>query len=117
MWNRILNEVVPDVVLNREQDPTNGALFFANIVRDLDEEERYADTLARLVQNRFLRTEELSREQALDRAGYGYYEARFSLFVYNRLASVSLEGVPGRVANHLRPLDVAPLRFNPRLPE
>jgi len=108
-WKTIYNETVPDILTGRAEDPTGGARFFANIPPD--EEATYADTLARMVQDRF-RADQLSRDQALARAGYGVIPPReqgHPLLVYNRIDSVSLDR-SGRVLNHLQPLDVTPVQ-------
>jgi RHS repeat-associated protein len=114
-WDTIYNELVPDVFTRERLDPTGGAIFFANIVPE--QEGTYADTLARLVQDKFL-GEELTQSQALARAGYGVIrapEGRSATghsLVFNHLVSVVLENY--RVANPLSSLNVSPGTQSPR---
>jgi len=107
-WKTIQDEIVSGILVWNEEDRTRGALYFANI--PLDEETTYADTLARKVQDRFS-ADQLSRDQALARAGYGSLppaEPGHPLFVYNRFGSVGLNA-GGRVRSPLQPLDVTPI--------
>ncbi len=113
-WDDIYNEIVPDVLTGESSDLTGGAIFFANI--DAEQEGTYADTLARLVQDRFP-SESLSRYQALVRAGYGFMlpgpqSATGHSLVYNRLASVALQNY--QVASPQSPLNVSPGTESPR---
>jgi RHS repeat-associated protein len=107
-WESIYNVVAPDVLTGIEPDPTGGALFFANI--ETEQVQVYADTLARQVQDKYP-NENLSRGQALARAGYGsLLPGRLSAtghpLVYNRLEPVALQDY--QVASPRSPLNVSP---------